>query len=105
MSRSWVVASFICLLLSCAEDELPEDHFPCGVNGGSCEIGSEVCVVVDGCSACEPAPTGCEGCDCIETASDVEPVVESCYANGSCSVDGGGVSLTCEVSEPMLGCG
>ena len=89
-------------------DALPDGYFPCGDNGGSCELGVEVCAVVGGCSTCIAAPAACEAdaiCGCLDDAVDADPVLASCHELGMCTVDEGGVSVSCEMSDPEIGCG
>lgn len=65
------------------EEGIPEGQFPCGRHGGSCEIGTELCVVEnpDGCSTCVPLEPTCsadDGCGCIEA-------VDSSFWDGVCA--------------------
>jgi hypothetical protein len=76
-------AMLLVALCGGCEEGIPEGHFPCGNHGGSCEIGTELCVVTTdhGCSTCIPAASSCnasEECGCIES-------VEPSYWDGVCA--------------------
>jgi hypothetical protein len=102
----WLLISWLCA--GCAAEAEDDGRFPCGVNGGSCDAATEVCVVggPDMCSACVPRPPACDAdasCGCLPPGTD--PVWGSyvCEDAGVCSEADDGLVLTC--SEVAWGCG
>jgi hypothetical protein len=91
-----------------ADTEAETDRFPCGNNGGSCELATEVCVIggEDMCSTCAPRPAACDAdatCGCLPPGTDPAFGAAQCIDAGSCAEVDGGLVLTCD--EVDWGCG
>jgi hypothetical protein len=91
------------LLPACADAEEIDDageRFPCGNNGGSCDLDTEVCVLGgdDMCSTCAPRPAACDGdatCGCLPPGTDPVYGDAQCNDAGTCEVVDDGLVLTC----------
>lgn len=95
------------LLPACPDDDADPTQFPCGNNGGRCDLETEICIVGDGCSTCAPRPATCDAmsaCECLPPASDPAYGDRTCADKGTCAEVEGGLVLTCE--QPVgWGCG
>jgi len=94
------------LPLSGCDDPDEPNTFPCGIHGGRCQIGVEVCVLGDGvCSACRPLETHCaaaDGCGCLDGV-DFSSGDHPCADAPVCEPSGGGLMVTCAAES--WGCG
>ena len=93
---------------ACSGDgSIPDGRFACGINGGSCEIGTQLCLVTDECSTCVPVPSSCSpaDCGCIESAADVAPTLEACLETSRCEAFDDGTEITCSAEPPPFICG
>ena len=82
-----------------ANDDAGE-RFPCGNNGGSCDLDTEVCVLGgdDMCSTCAPRPAACDAdatCGCLPPGTDPAYGAAQCNDAGTCEVVDDGLVLTC----------
>lgn len=85
----------------------PPLTFPCGENGGTCKVGTELCVVEteDMCSACVPLQAPCraaDGCDCIDS-EDFTAWDTPCADAPVCEQSGDGLLVRCTADG--WGCG
>jgi hypothetical protein len=105
--RILVCSALLALLMAC-DDDAPDDRFPCGGSGGSCERGTEVCIIggSDMCSTCVAAPesyTSNPTCDSLPPATDPDFGEFRCVDPGVCEDVEGGSIVTCD--EVDWGCG
>lgn len=81
---------------------IPEGRFSCGMFGGSCEQGTEICIVElrdgqDRCSSCIVLDDPCEegdGCDCIADL-DATAWEFPCADEPVCEANGDGLTVRC----------
>jgi len=90
----------------CASDS--RDRFSCGKHGGTCALGTEICVVAgaDACSTCVAAPpayTANPSCDSVPAATDEMFGNSRCVDDGVCGEVEGGAVVTC--AEATWFCG
>ena len=94
-------------LAACGEGDLRQPGtFPCGIHGGTCQTGVEVCVVGDGeCSTCVPLEKACtasDGCGCLDDV-DFSSGDFPCADAPMCMPSGDGLAIGCAADG--WGCG
>ncbi len=90
----------------CWDESDTLDTFPCGLQGGRCLTGIEVCIVGDGeCAACVPLEVPCaadDGCGCLDEV-DFSTGDYPCADAPMCMPSGDGLAISCAADG--WGCG
>lgn len=78
-------------------EEMTPERFPCGDNGGSCEVGAEVCMVSseDGCSTCVALEQSCDASDDCSCLGDIASWPMSCADAPTCEPSEDGLVVRC----------